>query len=123
MVEIFDNAVAAHRAKDLLVDAAPGLMFVRERGEAGLRRDGRGFAQALQQLRDEQARLGRIGAVALHPGRDAVREGEIARHGRSEEHTSELQSLMRISYAVSCLKKKTTHANQIRSDIIIQTKP
>src|SRR3546814_8539780 len=26
--------------------------------------------------------------------------------GRSEEHTSELQSLMRISYAVSCLKKK-----------------
>src|SRR3546814_1492807 len=28
-------------------------------------------------------------------------------HGRSEEHTSELQSLMRISYAVFCLKKKT----------------
>src|SRR3546814_8365287 len=103
-------------------------MFVRERGEAGLRGDGRGFAQALQQLRDEQARLGRIGAVALHPGRDAVREGEIARHGRgsrgedierafvgkfdrrsqrSEEPTSELQSLMRISYAVFCLKKKT----------------
>src|SRR3546814_5532964 len=27
---------------------------------------------------------------------------------RSEEHTSELQSLMRISYAVSCLKKKST---------------
>src|SRR3546814_7378506 len=30
--------------------------------------------------------------------------------GRSEEHTSELQSLMRISYAVFCLKKKT-HIN------------
>src|SRR3546814_5779213 len=29
-----------------------------------------------------------------------------ARHDRSEEHTSELQSLMRISYAVFCLKKK-----------------
>src|SRR3546814_10773257 len=28
---------------------------------------------------------------------------------RSEEHTSELQSLMRISYAVFCLKKKTIH--------------
>src|SRR3546814_14836490 len=28
------------------------------------------------------------------------------RHSRSEEHTSELQSLMRISYAVFCLKKK-----------------
>src|SRR3546814_9081479 len=30
-------------------------------------------------------------------------------HKRSEEHTSELQSLMRISYAVSCLKKKIKH--------------
>src|SRR3546814_8633901 len=29
-------------------------------------------------------------------------------YGRSEEHTSELQSLMRISYAVFCLKKKNT---------------
>src|SRR3546814_2762451 len=29
--------------------------------------------------------------------------------GRSEEHTSELQSLMRISYAVFCLKKKTNN--------------
>src|SRR3546814_7514595 len=32
-------------------------------------------------------------------------------HGRSEEHTSELQSLMRISYAVFCLKKKTNKVN------------
>src|SRR3546814_5558833 len=31
-----------------------------------------------------------------------------ARHERSEEHTSELQSLMRISYAVFCLQKKYT---------------
>src|SRR3546814_1424176 len=31
----------------------------------------------------------------------------LARRFRSEEHTSELQSLMRISYAVFCLKKKT----------------
>src|SRR3546814_3185955 len=31
--------------------------------------------------------------------------------GRSEEHTSELQSLMRISYAVFCLKKKTITTN------------
>src|SRR3546814_1198176 len=30
--------------------------------------------------------------------------------GRSEEHTSELQSLMRISYAVFCLKKKYNHS-------------
>src|SRR3546814_2617492 len=33
---------------------------------------------------------------------------------RSEEHTSELQSLMRISYAVFCLKKKKTHTNTQR---------
>src|SRR3546814_9024302 len=35
--------------------------------------------------------------------------GRRARPGRSEEHTSELQSLMRISYAVFCLKKKKKH--------------
>src|SRR3546814_3443265 len=34
---------------------------------------------------------------------------------RSEEHTSELQSLMRISYAVFCLKKKTNNTHYIRS--------
>src|SRR3546814_10608929 len=34
---------------------------------------------------------------------------------RSEEHTSELQSLMRISYAVFCLKKKTTTTDYITS--------
>src|SRR3546814_1298599 len=33
------------------------------------------------------------------------------RKHRSEEHTSELQSLMRISYAVFCLKKKKPHTN------------
>src|SRR3546814_6588281 len=35
----------------------------------------------------------------------------LARGKRSEEHTSELQSLMRISYAVFCLKKKITKNN------------
>src|SRR3546814_3872907 len=33
--------------------------------------------------------------------------------GRSEEHTSELQSLMRISYAVFCLKKKQSRKNKL----------
>src|SRR3546814_5343295 len=36
-----------------------------------------------------------------------VLAGASAKQNRSEEHTSELQSLMRISYAVFCLKKKT----------------
>src|SRR3546814_6420420 len=39
------------------------------------------------------------------PSRPAASEGDAS---RSEEHTSELQSLMRISYAVFCLKKKKT---------------
>src|SRR3546814_10511846 len=38
----------------------------------------------------------------------AVANGVAVPLTRSEEHTSELQSLMRISYAVFCLKKKTT---------------
>src|SRR3546814_5740858 len=35
---------------------------------------------------------------------------------RSEEHTSELQSLMRISYAVFCLKKKIKHTTYSKTD-------
>src|SRR3546814_8926521 len=43
---------------------------------------------------------------------------------RSEEHTSELQSLMRISYAVFCLKKKTTIRKEIltSNELIKQNK-
>src|SRR3546814_2500275 len=37
-----------------------------------------------------------------------IRATDREHHARSEEHTSELQSLMRISYAVFCLNKKTT---------------
>src|SRR3546814_2062336 len=40
------------------------------------------------------------------PGRPGGNRGSYSRRTRSEEHTSELQSLMRISYAVFCLKKK-----------------
>src|SRR3546814_9488170 len=55
--------------------------------------------------------------VEVHPLADAPRlgaeildgkvRGRVVLSVRSEEHTSELQSLMRISYAVFCLKKKT----------------
>src|SRR3546814_6848040 len=37
---------------------------------------------------------------------ETLEQHRLAFHHRSEEHTSELQSLMRISYAVFCLKKK-----------------
>src|SRR3546814_2451980 len=62
-----------------------------------------GRCQAVQQ---PGARLGRG---------DAAR-GPVQQPDRSEEHTSELQSLMRISYAVFCLKKKknTSEINQDR---------
>src|SRR3546814_5918157 len=54
---------------------------------------------------------GEVGKQLLQPAARGTQGGELAiqRHGitdRSEEHTSELQSLMRISYAVFCLKKK-----------------
>src|SRR3546814_2040260 len=48
------------------------------------------------------------GAVLAHEvDQHAAPRGQVAEQARSEEHTSELQSLMRISYAVFCLKKKT----------------
>src|SRR3546814_3932931 len=50
----------------------------------------------------------RDGALPLARGKKILVVGKSADDIRSEEHTSELQSLMRISYAVFCLKKKTT---------------
>src|SRR3546814_10363157 len=55
-------------------------------------------AQAPRDLRDHAAGRRRL---------DPVADGAGPPQRRSEEHTSELQSLMRISYAVFCLKKKT----------------
>src|SRR3546814_10016009 len=56
------------------------------------------------QLRQSHEGLTCIGKEALRLGCTVKRLRD--RDGRSEEHTSELQSLMRISYAVFCLKKK-----------------
>src|SRR3546814_5018011 len=47
--------------------------------------------------------------VAATDARHHDRQCRYPAYARSEEHTSELQSLMRISYAVFCLKKKKTH--------------
>src|SRR3546814_3482223 len=68
------------------------------------------FRSGVVRSGDEESRNG-VGAE------DAARRGQVQRHAfrragtaavkiRSEEHTSELQSLMRISYAVFCLKQK-----------------
>src|SRR3546814_1572050 len=61
----------------------------------------------------------RRGGAGRHVGKDRFQSRPISRRGyqqadvpaRSEEHTSELQSLMRISYDVFCLKKKNTKRN------------
>src|SRR3546814_4128310 len=50
-----------------------------------------------------------IDAEGIHVDREAAPSDPAAGALRSEEHTSELQSLMRISYAVFCLKKKNDH--------------
>src|SRR3546814_2020459 len=81
----------------------------------------------------DRGRFERFEKAASEPDRDAIavpdrlamprdeaqpvgvgerRAGEARAQQRSEEHTSELQSLMRISYAVFCLKKKNTQHTQ-----------
>src|SRR3546814_957610 len=71
-------------------------------------------------------------AIVVHGFRDQVRgdlQGQVAviereddafTRLRSEEHTSELQSLMRKSYAVFCLKKKTTNKNYNNTQVNTQ---
>src|SRR3546814_9946653 len=65
-------------------------------GLDGMHLDARQFLQNVGHLVE-------AGPVVL----DVLARGEVA--VRSEEHTSELQSLMRISYAVFCLNKKNIH--------------
>src|SRR3546814_3280948 len=54
----------------------------------------------------EAGLAGQISARSEHPGAYWTLRFGLGFDERSEEHTSELQSLMRISYAVFCLKKK-----------------
>src|SRR3546814_9673878 len=73
-------------------DRAPGLRRARRRG-----------------LHTRRLRLQRRNRSRDLPGRRSPRGARP--RARSEEHTSELQSLMRTSYAVFCLKKKTYSNN------------
>src|SRR3546814_9795302 len=83
----------------------------------GFQRLVRGGAQrrALQvvALQRQQIRIGHVQVASrdhalARTGPPPAPGQRIAEPARSEEHTSELQSLMRISYAVFCLKKKKT---------------
>src|SRR3546814_5529398 len=68
--------------------------------------------------RQQSGRTLRAGAAPSGGRRLGLGRGGAAAPRRSEEHTSELQSLMRISYAVFCLKKKktTTQHNATHTD-------
>src|SRR3546814_3953849 len=63
-------------------------------------------AGAAQRLEDEARHIEVFGVDAETEDLRPVVPGAVQHDGRSEEHPSELQSLMRISYAVFCLKKK-----------------
>src|SRR3546814_4111629 len=66
------------------------------------------LAKALDQLDGEIEALVRWHPFELNSDMPPEGEDQALHIQRSEEHTSELQSLMRISYAVFCLKKKKT---------------
>src|SRR3546814_5124156 len=80
-------------------------------------------------LRNERIEHGRVRAeIVHHPSHPSVGlcfdlsdRTRRKPHHRSEEHTSELQSLMRISYAVFCLKKKKKHIKHIQSNTDSET--
>src|SRR3546814_8264774 len=98
---------------------APGVRH-RVQRRVSLAADGGGGQPLDQELAGEQGQAGEkvVGAVDVLVER-RLRDPEAARDARhaervepllrSEEHTSELQSLMRISYAVLCLKNKKTN--------------
>src|SRR3546814_5187687 len=87
-LDMTDTAPLASLAADLTGGRTSGLRFLDDAGTLAIVLDVTGLAEAERQ-----------------PLEDRLRDALLARE-RSEEHTSELQSLMRISYAVFCLKKK-----------------
>src|SRR3546814_10777132 len=114
------HSVPTRRSSDLssVISAMRGIAAVRSREAnarlAGIREYadtiGGAIAQALALYTDDgagpaagESGSGRLLILAL-----CAEQGFVGAFNRSEEHTSELQSLMRISYAVFCLKKKTT---------------
>src|SRR3546814_10825011 len=86
------------------VDRARGVAPRQRVGGVGVAAATEAVARELVEQQEQRQRA--VGAV--HPGFQLAPGGGPV-GVRSEEHTSELQSLMRISYAVFCLKKKTNN--------------
>src|SRR3546814_10238184 len=74
-----------------------------------------GAADAPMDRRAEEAGSPLCAPITALAGSSAQSEIRRRSNSRSEEHTSELQSLMRISYAVFCLKKKTSKEREQQS--------
>src|SRR3546814_8224985 len=91
----------------------PYTTLFRSPARAGRLRGGRGRVRHADPHRLQGLRHLRV--PAQRPGRHRAAAAEHPRGLRSEEHTSELQSLMRISYAVFCLKKKTINTSTATS--------
>src|SRR3546814_7607839 len=91
--------IVAGRAGALSGKAERALGCIGERGSRHV-----GNMRLFPALRLNRGILGKHIGGAVQPSMPFGRHAR--RLGRSEEHTSELQSLMRISYAVFCLKKK-----------------
>src|SRR3546814_9293393 len=73
---------------------------------------GRRRGAARRRARPRRGDRGPVAPVPpAHEGRPRAHDLARLRRARSEEHTSELQSLMRSSYAVFCLKKKITQSH------------
>src|SRR3546814_10577785 len=81
----------------------------------------RGFGAPRNGKRERNLCLSEWPSPSFAPAPAAARSSAAAR--RSEEHTSELQSLMRTSYAVFCLQKKqtNTHIHHIHYKVYLHT--
>src|SRR3546814_4394023 len=80
-----------------------------------------GAIEARSQLQDGPGDRQFVGQRVDHRAVQQVLDQQYGA-GRSEEHTSELQSLMRISYAVFCLKKKNTQQEHMTAALYEQIK-
>src|SRR3546814_8341519 len=75
---------------------------------------------SIQSRRDSKPNISSAPVVIEAPVQEKRRQRHLG-DDRSEEHTSELQSLMRISYAVFCLKKKQDYINKHLTYILLVT--
>src|SRR3546814_8755477 len=102
----------AHLVADAQVELAVGLDVDRIRAPAVERRGQELVAPVVGRAdlpRPLVVEADQVGRVAQAQQGELVAEVVVVVGQRSEEHTSELQSLMRNSYAVFCLKKKNKH--------------